>query len=226
MSELPVLEQTNLDTYRSVAKDFSRTRHTVWPSTMKYLQTINDVSQDNHRSKVLEVGCGNGKNIMPIYQNIEFEGTDLCDELLDICKERGLIVRKSDGCNLPYADNSFDHVFSIAVIHHLSTEDRRHAFIDEMIRVCANGGHIIFQVWATCSPAFEKSVIVEKCITDVDRYVIFKRTNLRDDEEPDKRYYHFFECDDFTSLVKHHVELEGDIRLEKDNWIFEGIVRK
>lgn len=209
---LPELERQNLEAYENVAQKFSDTRYKIWPSTELFLLKIN---KDFSSSKVLEVGCGNGKNIMPVFDRVEFTGTDICGELLDICRHRGLNVVKSDGCSLPFEDDAFDHVMSIAVIHHLSTTERRDEFIREMIRVCKNG-RIMFQVWSKSSPQYDKSEPVEGGHPD-DRRVMFGK---------EKRYYHFFDADSFNEMISRHPELDGDIREEYDNWIFEGKITK
>jgi len=175
------------------------------------------------------VGCGNGKNFSGEFSHIQFEGTDICPNLLKICKERGYKVKLSDGCDLPYIDDEFDHVFSVAVIHHLSTLERRVKFIREMVRVCKKGGRIMFQVWATSSPKFESSFDVEETDDPRDKYVLFKVRKENEDNEFDctnRRFYHFFDEAEFGDLIEAVPEIDGMISFERDNYIFEGVVRK
>ena len=49
---------------------------------------------------------------------------------------------------LPYKDNSFDAAISIAVIHHLSTQERRKRAISEILRILKTGGRCLIYVWA------------------------------------------------------------------------------
>nr|XP_033806162.1 probable tRNA methyltransferase 9B isoform X2 [Geotrypetes seraphini] len=53
-----------------------------------------------------------------------------------------------DSLCLPYRNECFDAVLSIAVIHHLSTKERRIRAIKEMARVVRVGGQIMIYVWA------------------------------------------------------------------------------
>jgi ubiquinone/menaquinone biosynthesis C-methylase UbiE len=219
---LPEVETINVEAYQNVATKFSNTRYKIWPSTLRYLESIEQVGERTSAvQRVLEVGCGNGKNFTQDFAHIEFEGTDVCPNLLKICEDRGFKVMLCDGCDLPLEDNSFDHVFSVAVIHHLSTPERRNKFISEMTRVCKPGGRIMFQVWATSSPKFKSSEEVEETTDSNDRYVTFKVG----DDDSNRRFYHFFDEDEFESLVSSH-PFVGEFSIEVDNHVFEGSVKK
>ena len=75
-------------------------------------------------------------------------GCDMCWELVDIAAARGYEVTVADCLNLPYRDNVFDAVISIAVVHHLSSRARRIQAIRELVRVVRGGGQILVYVWA------------------------------------------------------------------------------
>lgn len=53
-----------------------------------------------------------------------------------------------DNLELPFRDESFDAVLSLAVIHHFATTERRVSAIRELARVLRIGGRIIITVWA------------------------------------------------------------------------------
>ena len=75
-------------------------------------------------------------------------GCDHSSGLAGICRNRGFEVFQCDCLALPFRNNSIDAVISIAVIHHLSTVDRRKQAIAEMIRVLRHGGKCLIYVWA------------------------------------------------------------------------------
>lgn len=54
----------------------------------------------------------------------------------------------ADCMHLPYRSAVFDSVISIAVIHHLSTIERRVQAVQELCRVTRPGGSLLVYVWA------------------------------------------------------------------------------
>lgn len=75
-------------------------------------------------------------------------GCDHSFGLMDICHKRGFEVLQCDCLYLPYKDDSMDAAISIAVIHHLSTQERRRRAISEMVRVLRPKGRGLIYVWA------------------------------------------------------------------------------
>lgn len=53
-----------------------------------------------------------------------------------------------DCLHLPYRTGLFDAAICIAVVHHLSTEERRLAALRELSRVLRPGGNLLVYVWA------------------------------------------------------------------------------
>ena len=75
-------------------------------------------------------------------------GSDMCPPLVSIAGGRGHEVLVCDCLNLPYRSNAFDAVLCIAVIHHLSTRERRVDALRELVRVTRPGGKVLVYVWA------------------------------------------------------------------------------
>ena len=70
---------------------------------------------------------------------------------------------------LPYKDETFDAVLSIAVIHHIATTERRVRAIRELARILRVGGRIIISVWS-----MEQSHrTVLKQILSLDQIILF-----------------------------------------------------
>ena len=92
-------------------------------------------------------GCGSGKYLScnPLIYNI---GADRCKNLTEIAREKENEVLICDNLALPYKDDSFDAVVSIAVIHHIATTERRVRAIRELARILRVGGRIIISVWS------------------------------------------------------------------------------
>ncbi|KAI4488319.1 hypothetical protein M0804_005167 [Polistes exclamans] len=127
--------------YDEISDHFSETRSKGWPNVIKFLNSLND------GSLIVDVGCGNGKYLQT-NENIFKIGCDRSSKLTEICRERNFEVLLSDCLHLPYKDKSVDGAISIAVIHHLSTEERRKKAISEMIRILRPYGKCLIYVWA------------------------------------------------------------------------------
>lgn len=128
------------DTYNTIASHFSNSRYKPWDKVRDFLQSLSETSI------MVEVGCGNGKNL-GISKGLSI-GCDICPNLLEIAKSKGHCTILADALNLPFGNDFADAVISIAVIHHLSTKERRIKAILEMIRICKIGGKILIYVWA------------------------------------------------------------------------------
>lgn len=129
------------EVYEEISDHFDQTRHKPWPNVSAFLDTI------KVGGLLLDVGCGNGKYLLgrpEIYKM----GCDRSSGLVEICRKREFEVQISNCLSLPYRDDCFDAAISIAVIHHLSTEERRRRAIFEIVRTLRVGGKCLIYVWA------------------------------------------------------------------------------
>ncbi|XDV32056.1 hypothetical protein PO909_002953 [Leuciscus waleckii] len=127
--------------YERIAPYFNDSRYKAWPKVKQFLL------EQEPGSIVADIGCGNGK-YLHINEKIFKLGCDVCRPLVDSAWSQGHEVQLSDGLRLPYRDGCFDSVLSIAVIHHMSTKERRIRAIKEMARTLRVGGRIMIYVWA------------------------------------------------------------------------------
>ena len=75
-------------------------------------------------------------------------GCDRSSNLCSICSDRGFNVFVSDCLSVPVRTACVDVAISIAVIHHMSTQERRLAALKELVRVLRPGGRALVYVWA------------------------------------------------------------------------------
>lgn len=129
------------EVYNGIADHFSSTRHSAWPGVAKFIDTMTPYSM------MLDVGCGNGK-YLNLRKDLFCFGCDYSDQLIRICNERNFNCFVSDCLNLPGKTDYFDYVISIAVLHHLSTKERRVMALKEMLRVLKPNGKALVTVWA------------------------------------------------------------------------------
>lgn len=139
-----LLEKTRQD-YNSIAQDFSGTRASIWPET-KFLFDKYLLSGE----KVLDLGCGNGRYFEYLKgKNVDYSGVDVSEGLIKIAESRypEASFQTADALNLPFPDDFFDKIVSIAVFHHIPSEELRIQFLKEARRVLRPGGIIILTVW-------------------------------------------------------------------------------
>lgn len=133
----------------------------------------------------------------------------------------------ADNLNLPHPDSFFDFAISIAVVHHLSTPERRVQAIQEILRTLRPGsqenpgGRALIYVWAleqkNSRRGWDKGDKQDVMVP----WVLKSGSSKGDSNDPPQtfhRYYHLYE----------ESELERDIGkaggrvlesgYEKDNW--------
>ncbi|XP_055540768.1 uncharacterized protein LOC129727213 isoform X3 [Wyeomyia smithii] len=99
-------------------------------------------------SVVCDVGCGNGRYLTGFNPTICTIGVDRCYRLAKVGRSKGSEVAICDNLELPFRDESFDAVLSLAVVHHFATTERRVGAIRELARILRIGGRVIITVWA------------------------------------------------------------------------------
>ncbi|KAK4274078.1 hypothetical protein QN277_017364 [Acacia crassicarpa] len=147
--------------YDAIAPHFSSTRFAKWPKVASFLSSL------PAGSLILDAGCGNGK-YLGFNRDCFFIGCDISPPLIKICADRGHEVLVADAVNLPYRTDFGDAAMSIAVLHHLSTENRRRKAIEELVRVVKRGGFVLITVWAVEQ---EDKSLISKWTPLAERYV-------------------------------------------------------
>jgi SAM-dependent methyltransferase len=100
------------------------------------------------RGRALDVGCGTGALAARLAEaGYEMAGVDPSEGMLRVLEERTSRVRavRGSGTSLPFADDSFDLVLSVAVMHHIADAGDVRRTLAEMVRVARPGGRVL--VW-------------------------------------------------------------------------------
>jgi ubiquinone/menaquinone biosynthesis C-methylase UbiE len=191
--------------YNEIAEHFSSTRYKPWRGVKAFLEA------QPAGSTILEVGCGNGKNLGVRAADCLVHGCDPCAPLLSYAQtlqpHAQLVV--ADGRALPYSAASMDVVLSIAVLHHLETVADRRRFLQELMRVWNKNGAALLTVWATSAvkPNWKPGP------THGDYWVPWHQK----DGTIVPRFYHVFEPSELTTLFKGIVPIKSLV-FECDNW--------
>jgi ubiquinone/menaquinone biosynthesis C-methylase UbiE len=211
MTCLTGIERTNVyDTYGKISSHFDKTRHHVWPCVRDFLDTL------SIGSSLLEIGCGNGKNLL-YRSDLDSTGIDFVPSFVSICREKGLAVIEGNAIDLPYSNDSFDTVISVAVFHHLSSEERRQEALREMYRVLKPGGQGLVVCWAyeqnICHAGEQLTSGHYRTLKDGDQYV--------DWQDKTTRYYYCYNKDLFEKYTSCISPARKDIWWQKGNWILQ-----
>lgn len=122
--------------YDSLAREYAQHRGTL-PAVTEALIAGGSLSPD---SRVLELGCGTGNYILALKDTVDCAcwGIDRSQEMLAHARARpgDVELALGDATRLGFADNSFDLVFSVDVIHHI---DAKADFYKEAYRVLGPG---------------------------------------------------------------------------------------
>jgi ubiquinone/menaquinone biosynthesis C-methylase UbiE len=195
--------------YKKNASNFSKTRVNPWPSTIKFINSLPP------GSKVLDIGCGNGRNLF-YRSDIDITGLEMSQELCDIVIEKGGNVIQGNMINLPFDDNTFDYIICIAVYHHLDNAKDREQALNEMYRILKPNGKSFIQVWAMEQPLNSKRKFMKR-----DELVPWK--NIEGDGQYTilYRYYRIYPKGELEDEIKKYVPKFNidSIIYEAGNWI-------
>jgi len=96
---------------------------------------------------ILDLGCGDGQLTARLAAaGAEVRGVDASASMVAAARERGIIAEEASAERLPYADASFDAVFSNAALHWVREQDEMMAEVHRVIKpggrfVAEMGGH-------------------------------------------------------------------------------------
>ena len=92
---------------------------------------------DNIEGSILDVGCGTG--LLAEFLDMEIDGIDISRGMLEMSKGRLRYVQ-GDARKLPYADSSFDIVFSFTVLQNIKDYE---VALKEIRRVMKSGARCV-----------------------------------------------------------------------------------
>jgi ubiquinone/menaquinone biosynthesis C-methylase UbiE len=197
---------------------------------------IIDMLEEDKRAKVLDLGCYEDtitKEVARKVKTIYIFGIDIMPNALLKAKQKGIETIRADmNFNLPFADNSFDVIFSNHVIEHLIDTDK---FADEIYRILKPNGYAIISTENLSAfhnlfalffgyPAFSQQISHRKSIRNP-----ISRLYL-DDTVPDypghMRIFTYFGLKMFFELYKFKVDRQTGIGLYPFPPVVSRIVEK
>ncbi len=134
----------NRDYYDAFAPNYERERHRGYHALIDRLE-VDLALRFAHDKEVLEAGCGTGMILKEVAPHARAAvGIDLSPGMLHEAAHRGLQVAQASITQLPFADESFDLVYSYKVLAHIERID---VALSEMARVTRRGGHMLAEFY-------------------------------------------------------------------------------
>ena len=168
--------------YDEFADWYERDRHRGYHRMLDDLE-VETVKRYGAGTDVLEAGCGTG---LILHRTAEFArsavGIDLSSGMLKRARERGLDVVQGSITELPFADESFDLVYSFKVLAHI--EDIKTA-MSEMFRVLRPGGYVLAEFYNRRSMRYlvKRLKPPSKISSSTDDEAVYTRYDTLDDIE-------------------------------------------
>ena len=164
----------------AIAKDWKKFRKTPLTNVEDFLKV--------RTGKILDLGCGSGRNFMKL-QGVEFYGVDFSGKMLELARgsveDLGIEIdlRKAEVFETDFDDDFFDYVLCNAVLHCVDSAEKRKKTLEEIHRVLKPGGEAFVSVWGKNSPRLkdrEKECFVPWAV-EHERYTyVFDLVELED----------------------------------------------
>ncbi|RUS45723.1 class I SAM-dependent methyltransferase [Cohnella sp. AR92] len=143
------------------------------------------------RETLLEIGAGPGRDSLIFKQKgLNVTATDLSEEMVRLCKEKGLDARVMDFCELAFPNESFDTVYAMNCLLHVPKANLD-AVLQEIRRVLKPGGLFFCGLYG----GEETEGIWEK-----DNYEPKRFFAMHEDDRVVEAYGRSFEVEDFHTV--------------------------
>jgi tRNA (uracil-5-)-methyltransferase TRM9 len=209
--------------YEEIASHFSSTRYKPWPIVYDFLKSLPPGAVG------LDLGCGNGK-YLTVSRDIFIIGSDRSSNLIRIAAQHqphSAVVAET--LALPHwgasSGGRFDFAISIAVIHHLSTTQRRQEALSSMLGCLRQGGKALIYVWAleqkNSRRGWDEGDAQDVMVPWVMKTGTQEMSNgevSKPTEKTFQRYYHLYRSGELGEDIR---SAGGEVLqsgYEKDNW--------
>jgi SAM-dependent methyltransferase len=120
-------------------------RHWWYRGRRRVLAAVLDALALPAGVRILDAGCGSGRNMVDLAQRGSVAGVELASSSLDAARARGVGEVRAGSLEepLPFADGAFDLAVALDVLEHLRDDAPAWA---ELARVVAPGGRLVVTV--------------------------------------------------------------------------------
>lgn len=118
--------------------------------------------------KVLDAGCGSGRNI-PLLKELgnEITAVDVAPHYIDNMLERypNIYARVGEIGKLPFEDGTFDMIVCNAVLHFATDKQHFEDMFTDLVRVTKSGGHLFIRL--VSSHTFQEHLETTNCVVQI-----------------------------------------------------------
>ena len=120
-------------------------RHWWYRGRRRVLAAVLDALALPAGTRILDAGCGSGRNMVDLARRGTVAGVELASSSLDAARARDVGEVRAGSLEepLPFADGAFDLAVALDVLEHLSDDELAWA---ELARVVAPGGRLVVTV--------------------------------------------------------------------------------
>lgn len=166
--------------YDGIAESWYRLRHRT-----RFSVELTELAARWMDGRLLNIGCAHGPDFLPFKDKFDLWGLDSSSAMINMASKysdkfkftASLLV--ADAVSLPFPDNSFNWIISVAAHHHILDKQYRLQAFRELRRILKPGGEVFLTVWNRWQREFfgkGKEVIVPWNIKDrqfMRRYYLF-----------------------------------------------------
>lgn len=169
--------------YNNIAHKRNEYKNDTWEVSerIKFMELLNTINA----RRLLDVGAGNGWDSL-FFKDHGFNvvSIDISDEMICTCKEKGLVAFVMDFYKLEFDNNSFDAIWSLNSMLHVSKEDFP-IVLDEFDRVLNPNGLLYIGIFG----GFDREGILEG------------------DNQVPKRFFNAYTDENIKKAVSQHFEI-------------------
>lgn len=200
--------------YSEISSKYSKLKTKPWKDFQTYLSSLENKFTLPKSGIVLDVGCGNGRNLILFQEkNYNLIASDLSFSLLSslipLPAQKTQIVN-NDMRLLPLKKNISDFVLLIASIHHLRKKKDMLKVLDEITFILKKEGYLILSCWRRWKPSTRRKMVIDLLLFP------FKKIYNPNWQHGDillpwydekrkviaRRYYHLFTKGELIKIIK------------------------
>jgi len=174
------------EVWDAIAPVWNKVKTRVDEDSVKFLK--------GESGKILDFGCGSGRNFSAFSVESKIYGIDFSKEMLKLAeknaKKKGLWFKAiySDSDKIGLDDDFFDSEICVAVLHCVKGMEKRRGILSELYRVLKPGGKALISVWSRNSPRLKNR--------DKETFVSWTSAGVKE------RYTYIYDFEEFVGDLK------------------------